>query len=366
MANVRMSKESKEVLDIHNKVSPTELEKIIKKNMETILENPEMSKDIPPILIRSSPGMGKSTIVKEVAKEMGVGFIDARLAEMESCDIRGLPVPDNETKTMNWYVNGTWPKDKDSAGILFLDELTSCPRDVQVASYELILDRKLGTLYSLPKKWMIVSAGNNTTDRAIATAMSSALSNRFLHFELDANDEDWRLWAQRHDIHPSVIGFISYRPSMLHKMDGENLERGWPSPRAWERVSTMVKLYGDDGHSENPILRKIVYGLVGNGAGVEFMEFYKINQQFANVKELMTNPKADVVIPEKSDGKYALVSAMNYQLWRGKTAEEEALLIDGFYRICNQLSSDFATMAMISAMNGPTKDSKAKCCEKMF
>jgi hypothetical protein len=36
---------------------------------------------------------------------------------------------------------------------------------------------------------------------------------------------------------------------------------------------------------------KVVYGLVGNCAGVEFMEFLKINETFDDVLEMMTNQK---------------------------------------------------------------------------
>lgn len=355
----------KQVIDTQNKVSTTEIENIIKTNFKTIISNPTLASKLPPICIHSSPGVGKSTIVGGVAKELGVDFIDVRLAQMEPCDILGLPVPDKETKTMNWFINGRWPQDPKSRGILFLDELTSSPPETALAAYELILDRRLGNLYKLPDGWMIVAAGNLTTDRAIARTMSSALANRFMHFELQANAEDWVLWAQYNDVHPSVIGFINYRPGMLFNMENENLERGWPSPRSWERVSHMVKLYGNSGHCESSTLRKIVYGLVGNRAGVEFMEFYKVNREFDNVLDYMLNPNKEIVIPGRSDEKCALVSAMNYLLWRGKTKEDENQRLDGFYRIVMRLSPDFASMAMIAAMNGNSKEEKVNCADKL-
>lgn len=356
----------KQVIDTQNKVSTMELENIIKANFKAIIADPTLTSKLPPICIHSSPGVGKSTIVKNITKELGIGFVDVRLTQMEPCDILGLPVPDKENRTMNWFVNGRWPSDPTTKGILFLDEITSCDKSVACAAYELILDRRLGDLYKIPDGWMIVSAGNLTTDRAIANTMSSALANRFMHFELQANAEDWVLWAQHNDVHPSVIGFINYRPGMLFNMDHENLERGWPSPRSWERVSHMVKLYGDSMHTDSATLRKIVYGLVGNRAGVEFMEFYKINREFDNVLDYMLNPNKEIVIPERSDAKYALVSAMNYLLWRGKTTEDENQRLDGFYRIVMKLSPDFASMAMIAAMNGNSREDKVSCADKLI
>ena len=51
---------------------------------------------------------------------------------------------------------------------------------------------------------------------------------------------------------------------------------------------------------------------------------------------------------------------------RGKDAEEEALRIDGFYRICMELSSDFASMAMMDAMAGNKRESSSFFAEKLF
>jgi hypothetical protein len=156
--------------------------------------------------------------------------------------------------------------------------------------------------------------------------MSSALANRFLHVEMQEDAESWIAWARTHDIHPSVTGFIRYRPGCLFHQEGENLERGWPTPRSWERVSRMLAQFGNGDES---LLRKVVYGLVGNRAGVEFMEFHKINETFDDVLEMMTNPEKAIRIPDASDRKYALCAAMTYLLWRGKDEEEEARRVDG-------------------------------------
>lgn len=352
------------VLDIHNKVSCKELEDIITTHVKSVIEDKTLASKLPPILIHGSPGLGKSSIVRSVAENLNIGFIDVRLAQIESCDIKGLPVPDNNTHTMQWYVNGVWPRDPNSKGILFLDELTSCPSDVQVASYELVLDRRLGDLYKLPDGWVVIAAGNNTTDRAVAKTMSSALANRFLHLEIDANSEDWILWAQHNDVHPAVVGFISYRNEYLFHMEHENLERGWPSPRSWERVSNILKLYSNL-DAESNLLRKLVYGLVGNRAGVEFMEFLKINEKFDNVLDYMIDPNKEIKIPDRADAKYAIVSSMTYLLWKGKSKEDESKRLDGFYRITMKLPSDFASLALTMAMSGPSISEKKHYCDAL-
>jgi len=108
----------------------------------------------------------------------------------------------------------------------------------------------------------------------------------------------------------------------------------------------MLTLYKND----EQILRKLVYGLVGPKTGIEFMEFYKINENFENVLDMMTNEDAEIVLPSKSDRLYALCSAMNYLLWKSEDNDETSRRINGFLRICIELPVDFSTMTMFSAM----------------
>ena len=150
---------------------------------------------------------------------------------------------------------------------------------------------------------------------------------------------------------------------MLFRQDGENLERGWPTPRAWERASRMLSLFGKE---DNALLHKVVYGLVGNRAGVEFLAFHEINQVSDDVLEMMTNPDYPVNIPERADRKYALCSSMTYLLWRGQDQADELRRLDGFFRICMKLTSDFASMAMMDAMAGTGDQLEEACVEKLF
>ncbi|MBO4345251.1 MAG: AAA family ATPase [Victivallales bacterium] len=350
-----------EIIDMHNRVNGFELKHLVSRNMEAIAERPETAGLIPPIMVWGAPGLGKSSILRQVAKDLGVGFIDVRLAQREPVDIRGLPVPGEDG--VKWLVSSDWPRDMNSRGIILFDEITAADRSLQVAAYEFILDRRLGELYTVPNGWYICAAGNRTEDRAVATTISSALANRFMHLELGEDTESWLSWARRHDIRPEVMGFIRFSPQSLFRQKNENLERGWPSPRAWERVSRMLDILDGDDES---FIRKTVYGLVGNRAGVEFMEFRKLSASFGDVKSMMTDPSAPVVIPERADMRYAIVTAMTYFLWRGRSKSEEAALIDGFYRLCMKLPSDFATMAMMDAIIGEEQENDKQKMEKLF
>jgi hypothetical protein len=332
-------------IDNHNIVTALDFESLLRLQLTALWDGRCAADKLPPLMVWGAPGLGKSSIIRDLAHEYGVGFLDIRLAQREPVDIRGLPVP--EADGVKWLVSSEWPREPGSRGIILFDELTAADRSLQVAAYELILDRRLGDLYKVPDGWYICAAGNRVEDRAVSTTMSSALANRFLHVELQSDLECWVKWALAHDVHPSVVAFLRYRPEMLFAQKDENLERGWPSPRSWERVAWMLQVIGNSNLRQ---LSSAVYGLVGNRAGVEFMAFIDVCDSLEDSLAMMLNPRAKLSIPKKADRIYALCSAMVYHLWRGNDDKRGAALLDGFYRISLALPSSFAAMSMIDAM----------------
>lgn len=350
-----------EALSSHNTVTSVQLTDIIRTSAKAVISDPKLGSFIPPTLVRGGAGVGKSSIVKDVAKELGIGFVDVRLAQLERVDISGLPsVEGGQTK---WNVPSMFPSDPKSKGILFLDEITAAPADCQVAAYSLVLDRKIpNSDYTLPDGWYICAAGNRVGDRAVARPLSSALANRFAHYELEVNEEEWNDWAVAHSIHPSVTGFLKYRPALLFKMEGQNLECGWPSPRSWERVSSVLPLF--EGSEE--VLQKVVYGLVGETVGCEFMAFHKMQKKFGDVLRMLTDPKAEVEVPKKSDERYAFCSAVVYHVWAGSSDADDKRRAEGMFRIIDELTPDFATMVVRGASQGNSRVSRITALKTMM
>ena len=320
---------------------PAQVSTILDHQLEMLWEAPDQAHEVTPVMLWGPPGVGKSSLVAGLCRQRGIELIDIRLAQRDPVDIRGLPVP--RENGVEWLLSSDWPRDPASRGIILFDEITAVDRSLQVAVYELILDRRLGSLYEVPPGWLIVAAGNRGSDRAVATTMSSALANRFCHVEVAPVLEDWVAWATTSDIHPDVIGFLRFRPECFHDMRGD-LERGWPSARSWERVSRLVTR-GRLGDAE---LEVMVSGLVGVGTGREFMAFREWANKLPDVERLLLAP-ANFKLPRRAEQRYALCAAMVHHLWRGgeKTLDKR---IQGFLTIGLRLPSDFAAMAMTDAI----------------
>ncbi len=319
---------------------------VLHHHLHALWQRPERARVLPPLMLWGPPGVGKSAIVREVCQQEGIGLVDIRLAQREPVDIRGLPVPRGDV--VHWLLPGEWPRDPESRGIILFDELTAADRTLQVAAYELILDRRLGDLYTVPPGWYILAAGNRTSDRAVTTTMSSALANRFCHLEVDADLEVWVRWAQAAGVHPDVIAFLRFRPECFLSLDG-NLERGWPSPRSWERVGLELEIGA--GLSEDT-LRTVLVGLVGPGAATELQAFRSWAGKLPDVEAIFEG-RAPVVIPDRADQRYALCCGVVHYLWRHR---DRARALNVLFDVGHKLPSDFAAMLMVDALNNRVAD----------
>jgi len=256
-----------------------------------------------PVMLWGPPGVGKSQIIAEVGLRHHAPVIDIRLSQMEPSDLRGIPFR-NEDK-VEWAAPAILP-DTDrhgSRGILFLDEIPSAPPSVSAAAYQLILDRRLGE-YEIPDGWAIFAAGNRQGDRGVTYTMPAPLANRFSHFEVDINLDDWVAWAYRFGIDERIIAFLRFRPDLLFSFDPEHNPVAFPSPRSWEFTHRALQKFID--HKE--LLTGALQACVGQAAGIELTAFIASLDEMPDLDAICRGE--DIAAPKEIDLQYAVASAL--------------------------------------------------------
>jgi hypothetical protein len=283
-----------------------------------------------PTFLWGAPGIGKSSIVKQIAKESGVGFIDLRLALMDPTDLKGIPFYDKESHTALWAPPAFLPREGE--GILFLDELNSAPPSVQASAYQLILDRKVGE-YELPDGWAIVAAGNREGDRGVTYRMPTPLANRFVHFEMEVSIEDWRFWAYKNGVNEAIISYISYKNEHLFTFDPKSEAKSFATPRSWEFVNSIL-----NGNISKELLLDTLSGAVGRDVAVSFLSFIKVMHKLPDIESILSTGNGEY--SDEIDVLYALSTGLVSACLRDKNEEYlENLLI---YTL--GLKSEFAVM----------------------
>jgi len=269
-----------------------------------------------PVFLWGAPGVGKSSVVAQLARKNNMKLIDVRASLLDPTDLRGIPYVDNGVAY--WAPPSFLPSEKNSRGILFFDELNAAPPLVQASLYQLTLDRRVGE-YELPEGWRIFAAGNRAQDSSVVYRMPSALANRFVHLDFEVDVDDWAAWALQNKVHPQVVAFIRTRRELL--LDMSDMDRAFPTPRSWEIFSSALKSV------TNPDdVADVLIGIVGEGAAMEFLGYREQTLTEAALKEILKDPE-NADLPQDIGGLYALISYISARAGEGTIVQQASRLL---------------------------------------
>lgn len=239
-------------------------------------------------------------------------FMDVRLSQFDSTDLKGLPKIDSE-EVVEWLIqNWLYALTKeDVKAVVFFDELNLAPQSVQASAYQIIRDRCAGDV-KLADSVCVIAAGNTLEDRANIYEMAKPLANRFIHATLMPpviNPEDkhsWDNWAIKNGIDSRIISYLNFEPKNLFQFDAESPEDAFPTPRSWaEYASPLIK-----GKSHNhPLFQKLVASAIGSGVASTFTAFCRLEDKI-NFDEILKNPEKIQAI-EQLDIRFSLVGIVD-------------------------------------------------------
>ena len=282
------------------------------------------------------PGCGKSSIVNQISQEIKKTLFEMRALLYEPIDVRGFPKITEDGRTI--YCP---PEDlpMQANALFFIDELNLAPLMTQNSFLQLVIPpHKLGS-YELPTDCAIIAAGNRETDRVGATRMGTSLANRFVHLNMEVDNDEWLDWAVENGIAPEIYAFIKYRGDLLMTFDPKKNEKAFASPRSYEFLSNIVK----EGLGELPreAQLEIAAGTVGEGPATEFIAFTDIWRSLPNPEEVLKNPAA-FQIPEKPAVLFALCGALSRKV--------TVKTVDKFFDFANRLSGEWSVRIVNDAI----------------
>jgi len=262
------------------------------------LKNGRDAQYLVPYLV-SGAGIGKTTTVKDIAHKRGIECRILSLAQYDAGELAGWVVPSEDGETMDRKRPDWMPKDGE--GILFLDELPQAPVSNQNIAAQITNERRVGA-HHLPEGWVIVAAGNRMSDRAGTSNMPTHLRDRLMFLEIEADLEDTIAYYYSVGIDERVCAFLRFRPEWLHKFDRD--ANACPSPRSWERVSSILSWDLD------PVCRQeAISGQVGRAATADFSGFMKLYDAVPDMNALIANPMG-ANIPSDPAIMYAVCAAL--------------------------------------------------------
>lgn len=189
--------------------------------------------------IEGEAGIGKTSLIQQVAEKRGMTLCKLNLSQLEEVgDLCGFPqkevllqwqTKDGKTKTKWWpenliskvpanvqvtnntrmgYAPPAWlPREENPNGIiLLLDDYVRASQLFMQATMDLINEGKYVT-WSLPKNTSIVLTNNPEDGSYTVQSLDSAQKTRFVNFNLKLSVEDWASWAEFNGVDSRAINF---------------------------------------------------------------------------------------------------------------------------------------------------------------
>lgn len=255
-----------------------------------------------PVLIMGSPGVGKTTIVGDVARELGRKCWVLIASTYESVDFGGLP-KDNGEAFDRIPCRQILEASKEP-GILFFDEITTASPQVQAALLRGILERVFGDVRLHPDT-VIVAAANPVDQAPGGYEMAPPLTGRFSIYDFAPKlpevqgyfnrlgNED----SQLRELALDLAATWEHAPDLLQLDPPQaaiNEGAKWASPRDWDRalnVWATCPTAGDD------LAYQLLAGSVGEHAAAGFMGIRKLRVHLPGIGEIVKDP-AGVKVPD--------------------------------------------------------------------
>lgn len=244
-------------------------------------------------LFVSPPGLGKSEIVHQWAKQENYRVIDIRAAYLEAPDMIGFPsvkiLENGKAKTVH-NPPDFWPDETDTTPtVVFFDEVNRGNTSVMNTLMQILTDGKVHT-HKLPKGVIYVACINPETAENDVNSMDAALRDRFEIFDINYDKKTFVQFMKDNDWDVPVRLFVEsgaweYKtPEEISNVDGAK----YLSPRSFSKLNA-ARL--------SQIPEKLEYdiytSLLGKITGKAFDQFVKKDQPVV-YEDLVSNFKESI------------------------------------------------------------------------
>lgn len=239
-----------------------------------------------PFYLEGKPGIGKTQMVEQIAKELGIGFVSFSITHHSRNTVLGLPVISqvNDTKyteyTMSEIIAKVLEKYEagEKEGILLLDEFNCMSDTIMPVMLSFLQTKNIG-MHSLPEGWIIVLCGNPATYNRSARNFDFAVLDRIRRLKVEYRSEDFLAYAQERGFEKEILDFLQLNPNSVYVCSMEKSEENLVTARAWENLDVAMKMLRFQGEAPD---QKLIYQfLKSERVSREFAKFYEM-QKSAN------------------------------------------------------------------------------------
>ena len=262
-----------------------------------------------PVLIRGRHGIGKSELVYQTAKDLGLPVVERRASQMTEGDLLGLPKV--EKGVTKWLAPEWLHQACNEPVVLFLDEVDRATMEVRQGIFELCDSRKIAGQVLHPDTLIFAAVNGGVHGAQYQVGeFDPAELDRYTVFDVEPSVEDWLDWAQG-KVAVYLWDFINNNHGHLEHKDEFEPNKKYPSRRSWVRLNNALSHVEDV--SKYPYLYQIAHGFIGMESATAFVDFVKCYKFQVSVEDILDEGKHDLLKGFDNNQHLALIQKMKEQ-----------------------------------------------------
>lgn len=300
-----------------------------------------------PLLLIGPPGIGKTQIMEQIAKECRVGLVAYTITHHTRQSAIGLPyIVEKEFRgekvsvteyTMSEIIASVYEKIEKTGireGILFIDEINCVSETLAPTMLQFLQCKTFGN-QKVPEGWVIVAAGNPPEYNKSVRDFDVVTLDRIKKIDVEADFSVWKEYAYHAGIHHAVLSYLELKKNHFYCIETTVDGKLFATARGWEDLSQLIKVYEEIGKR---IDREVVY---------QYIQHWKIAKDFSNYLELYQKYKKDYQVADILKGHIsdAAIDKVRRAAFDEKLSVIGLLVsrLDELFRICYR-SDAFVTM----------------------
>ena len=213
-----------------------------------------------PILLMGPPGIGKTQVMEQAARECGVALVAYTITHHTRQSAVGLPFIRQRhyggkdvsvtEYTMSEIIAEVYRVMRESGkkeGILFLDEFNCESETLRPIMLQLLQSKTFGP-HTIPDGWMLVLAGNPSEYNVSARALDAVTADRLRMLWLQPDYNAWRAYMVSRGVHPVVLSYLDDHRRQFYVFEKGKDGEALVTARGWEDLSVMLRMMEEFGY----------------------------------------------------------------------------------------------------------------------
>ncbi len=208
-----------------------------------------------PILLMGPPGIGKTQIMEQVARECGVALVSYTITHHTRQSAVGLPfirqrTYDGKDVSVTEYtmseiiasVYETMERTGLKEGILFIDEINCVSETLAPTMLQFLQAKRFGN-QSVPSGWIIAAAGNPPEYNKSVRDFDVVTLDRVKRMDIEPDYPAFKAYARAARLHPAILAYLELHPDHFYQIQADVDGTQFVTARGWEDLSELLYTY---------------------------------------------------------------------------------------------------------------------------